>query len=85
VLFGFQAARRAPEYGFMKMQANGGYGAVSPSIKSMQSMGFFSWRDGTPVKPGFLRSKKCAQVLTSKNCCQEKSVGDGTVFLDDRF
>jgi hypothetical protein len=28
--------------------------AVAPSIKSMQSMGFYDWRDGTPAKPGFL-------------------------------
>jgi hypothetical protein len=26
--------------------------AVAPRKKSMQSMGFFSWRDGTPAKPG---------------------------------
>jgi hypothetical protein len=31
--------------------------AVAPRKKSMQSMGFFSWRDGTPAKPGFLRSR----------------------------
>jgi hypothetical protein len=29
--------------------------AVAQSIKSMQSMGFYALRDGTPAKPGFLR------------------------------
>jgi hypothetical protein len=40
--------------------------AVAPRKKFMQSMGFFSWRDGTPAKPG-RRSRMRPYSLTTVN------------------
>jgi hypothetical protein len=60
VLFVFQVARRAPEYGFTKYQFNGGCGAVAQSIKSMQSMGFYALHDGAPQSPVGVAG--CAQI-----------------------
>jgi hypothetical protein len=34
-------------------------------MKSMQSMGFYDWRDGTPAKPGFLLAKNAPKCLMS--------------------
>jgi hypothetical protein len=38
--------------GFMWEPIQRGRGAGAQSIKSMQSMGFYALRDGTPAKPG---------------------------------
>jgi hypothetical protein len=39
--------------------------AVTPRKKSMQSMGFFSWRDGTPAKPGRRSRMRPNELLVS--------------------
>jgi hypothetical protein len=49
----------------VRAQGIGGARSGRVNYKIHAQHGFYSWRDGTPAKPGFLHSKKCAQITHS--------------------